>query len=68
MKDNDDVHGSRSEYERYESKYGFSSNEPMIDGVPLSKFLAQNISASPKNDVMCSRCKEWTSESEPCCG
>ncbi len=69
MKDNDDVYGSRSEFERYESKYGFSSsNEPMIDGVPLSKFLAQSRIAPPQNDVMCSKCKEWTNESDPCCG
>jgi hypothetical protein len=74
MKDQDDVHGSRSEFERYESKYGFSSNEPMIDGVPLSKLLATTRIAPPKSDVvtfthiLCSRCKEWTNESDPCCG
>ena len=49
MRDKDDVHGSRSEFERYESKYGFSSNEPMIDGVPLSKFLAQLNEENKKN-------------------
>ena len=71
MKDFDDVHGSRFEFDRYESKYGFSSNEPTIDGIPLSKMFTTRI-APPKNDVVtfvvCERCKEWTNESERCCG
>ena len=49
MMDNDDVHGSRSEFERYESKYGFSLSEPMIDGVPLSKMLTTTSEENKKN-------------------
>jgi hypothetical protein len=61
MKDNDDVHGSRSEYDRYESKYGFTDSKLLITDLP------PHLLASPLF-VMCDRCKEWTSESEPCCG
>jgi len=50
MTDNDDVHGSRSEFERYEHRYGFNnSSEPMIDGVPLSKLLATANEENKKN-------------------
>lgn len=69
MKAEDDVHGTRQEFERYESQHSLSSfGGPTINGIPLFTYLAQEKNVASPTDVMCPRCKEWTNESEPCCG
>jgi hypothetical protein len=67
--DEDDVHGSRSAFDRYEARFSTPdySNEPTVNGIPLSYYL-EHVKVSASEVVICPRCKEWTDSKNPCCG
>ncbi len=62
------VFATDEERERYEARFSLESfsREPLINGVPLSKYM----SALPpqKAEGICTKCKEHTEIGNSCCG